>query len=257
MAKAIPDLELHFPGQNVRPESISIRLLADAIAAVMQLAADGREEESDLATIRLLAVKRGSATFQCVAPNAADLLKRLNLAGRLLRKPDVSDDLGAVIKPLRILSRIAASVGCPIVIRQFDGNHICAQIDADTYDVVSGSLLVHGHKTIAGNVQRVGGATERRCALRVDFQEHLLFCTVANERLARQLGQFLYQEVVVSGQATQLRQSWRIVDFRIDDVAPRGAGPLGDAFRALRDAGGDAWDRVGDPESYLEEYTGR
>lgn len=255
--KPIPHLEVHFPSDDIRPELITVRLLADTIAAVTSLGSvAGAGDAEEASTIRLVGVKRGSATFQCVADNPDLLLEHLKRRGKLLQSGEIADELGSSIEPLRRLSSIAASVKCPIVIRRPGGDTI-AQIFPSTYETVSDALLIRDRKVITGNVQRVGGATDRRCVLRVAFQDRLLYCNLGSQELARTLGRFLYQDVVVSGEATLLRNSWRIIGFRVDDVVKSGSGPLRDAFAALRDAGGSAWDQIPDPESYLRAYSGR
>jgi hypothetical protein len=92
-----------------------------------------------------------------------------------------------------------------------------------------------------------------RCALRVAFQPRLLYCKVATSEVARQLGDRLYQDVVVEGAARWLKNNWRIVSFMIRGVSQPQSGSLSEAFRALHEAGGKGWDEIDDPRSCLEE----
>jgi len=74
--------------------------------------------------------------------------------------------------------------------------------------------------------------------------------------VAQTIGKRLSEEVVIQGKAQRLKKSWRIVAFTIDSIAKPQQGSILDAFEELRKAGGNAWDRIGDPSTYLEEVTG-
>jgi hypothetical protein len=113
-------------------------------------------------------------------------------------------------------------------------------------------MLVSGETTLFGRVMRVGGAQEVRCALRVDGRHKLLFCDVANHHISQELGKRLYEPVVVGGTAQWISRSWRLISFRITSVRQLKKGSLLESMKALRKAGGDAWDSVEDPENYVK-----
>src|SRR5262249_36925258 len=98
-------------------------------------------------------------------------------------------------------------------------------------------------------------ATGAKCGLRVEFQDKMLFCDVSKDEVARQLGQYLYEQVVVSGHATWLRGSWKIWDFEITGVTKPKQLPFDQALESLRNAGGDGWDAIENPIKYLEQLT--
>jgi hypothetical protein len=93
--------------------------------------------------------------------------------------------------------------------------------------------------------------------LRVSFQSRLLFCKVASQEVARQLGNYLYQEVAATGTARWLRNTWKVVGFTINSVYQPRPGSLAEAFQALHEAGGRGWDGLEDPQALLEEVTGQ
>jgi hypothetical protein len=236
-----------------------VRYLADVLSAIHRLATGAEEaDDHENVSIRLLSVKRGSAVFQCVAAKPDDIISRLRRAGKWLQNPDQADKLAYALQPLQELSKIASALDCPIIVREPGRDRdVIAKILPETYKSLADSVLVKGDKTIQGNVQRVGGATDRRCALRVTFQSRLLYCTVNSLDLVRTLGRCLYQDVVVSGTATWLKRNWRIVHFKVREVHQPKLGAVTEAFEALRDAGGSAWDQIEDPESYLDELSGK
>lgn len=257
--KPEPHLEILFEGREIYPETIPVRTVADAISAINALARRENvdEDESEGKSIRLLEIKRGSARFMCVADEPKEVVQHLRLVGKWLGRNDSIDKLGDSINPLRRLGRVASSLGSPIVIRNpKDGHDIIARIEPQAVEAITGKVLIKGEKELPGDVQRVGGATERKCALRVSFQSRLLYCTVDNEMVLRDLARFLYQSVIVRGTATWIRRNYHIVDFTIREVYQPHQGPITEAIEALRSAGGHHWDDITDPEGFLRSTSG-
>jgi hypothetical protein len=177
--------------------------------------------------------------------------------GRFLVSPEDVGENDYILNPIERLSATARALGCRIVLREpgRDGG-ILASIEPGTYETISKSLLILGETSFVAKIQRVGGATETKCALRVDFQNRLLFCKVSSKEVAREMGKRLYEEVVVSGTASWLKTSWRIFAFAVASISQPAQGTLTEAFEELRKAGGDRWGKIDDPEAYLLEVTG-
>lgn len=255
-------LEIRFEGPGILPEKIPITSLARALSAVHRLAAgpevahvagDALEEEP----LRLLQVKRGSAVFSMGGQPAPVTLARLRETGKALEEPDSVGDRSYILSPIEDLSAIARALHCEIVLREpGEANGVVARIGPESYQKIARSILVSGETAFVGIVKRVGGATERRCALRVAFQRHLLYCRVESNELVRKLGQHLYEEVVVHGTAEWLKTSWQVMSFTITGMSQPKSGSLKEALEALREAGGKDWDGVDDPESFLEQVSG-
>jgi hypothetical protein len=246
----------------VYPERIPVRWVADVLAAIHRLATgetqDEEADETGAAAIRLIGIQRGSAIFRCVAEDGAALIPRLRAVSLGLRDPEKCEVLARALPSVRRLSEIAQSLSSSIVIRDpRNRDDVFARIEPGTYDSISRTLLVTGEKTLTGTVQGVGGATSVRCRLRVTSQPRLVYCDVASDAVARLLGTYLYQQVTVGGMATWVRSSWQILSFDIRTVTQPEVGSLVDAFNALRAAGGDGWDKIADPEGYLEELSGQ
>ncbi len=216
------------------------------------------EDAEDDRSLRLLDVKRGSAVFRIEPPSGQEAVNRIRAVGRFLTNPDDVAENDYILSPVERLSAHARSLNCKIILREPGRNgRILARIEPDTYEQISRSLLVHGETAFVGTIQRVGGVTEMKCALRVDFQHRLLFCKVASAEIAREMGKRLYEEVVVHGTAAWLRTSWRIFAFTVSGMSQPNQGSLAKAFEELRKAGGDKWGKIVGPEAYLQEVTGR
>jgi hypothetical protein len=207
--------------------------------------------------IGLLQVRRGSVAYQFSCPRPDPALAHLRETGQILERPESIGENEYILGPVEELSAVAKSLQCSIVLKEpgKDGP-ILAQIGGGSYSAVSDKLILSGETAITGKVERVGGATELKCGLRVPSQNRMLFCRVASAEVARKLGQKLYEEVAVYGTAYWLKTSWRIVGFNIQDVRQPRLGSAAETIEALRNAGGKGWDRVEDPEAFIEEVSG-
>lgn len=255
--KPPPAFEVWFEGRGILPENIPLTTLSRALSAVQRLATGetATDEERDNA-LSLLDIKRGSARFAVAARSPHVALANLRHIGSIVENHAIADQIAFAFNPIEELSAVAKSLGCKIIIRPSKARDVIATIEPLTYSRLASALLIEGSTTITGIVQRVGGAGEMRCALRVTFQSHLLYCNVATTELARELGQRLYESVAVSGTARWIRNSWSVVSFTIREMYQPEPGSLREAFKELREAGGKAWDDIADPVEYLRRVTG-
>ncbi|GMU24725.1 MAG: hypothetical protein AMXMBFR13_47970 [Phycisphaerae bacterium] len=246
------------------PEAISFRVLARALSAVQRLVSEEEDQEEQVhenvsrTDLHLLDVKRGSATYPVYAERQEEVLARLKLTGQILAAPERADEVPATLSPVEDLSAIARSLGCEIEFKlPGKDSQVLARITPVSYESIVGTVFVSGDTTIAGRVERVGGATELHCGLRVHQQpERMLICRVESTEVARELGQHLYENVVVDGTATWYRRNWRLRSFSIRSVHQVKRRSLVDGIRALRAAGGSAWDSIEDPKQFLHEVRG-
>jgi hypothetical protein len=265
--KPSPVFEVLFDGKGVYPEAIPLGTLTQTLSAIRRLAAgadtspeedDEDNDAQDNCSIRLVGVKRGSAVFQFVGKSADSDLANLRGAGKVLTTPEDLGDNDYVLRPIEILSATAKRLNCTLVVREASAaKKVLARIEPSSYEQIAGRIFLTGETSFSGRVERVGGATTTRCALRVSFQHRLLYCKVGSEDVARQLGERLYKEVVVTGQAQWLRNRWKVVDFTVNSVYQPQTGSIVEAFHALREAGGKGWDGIDDPKALLEEVSGK
>jgi hypothetical protein len=263
--KPSPVFEVVFTGGGVYPEKIPIGKVTDTLSAVRRLATgemvgDEDEEEEEEETeadrsIRLLDVTRtSSAVFRFVGPSPAVAIQRLKATGRILENPEDVGQYEYILRPVKDLSKIAETLNCSVILREAGRRHeVLARIEPTSYSKISRSLLISGSTQISGTVQRVGGATAMRCALRVSFQSRLLFCRVEADSVARKLGDALYQRVIAAGTARWLRISMRIFSFTVQDVTRPKEGSIEDHLKAIWEAGVKDWEKLDDPDGFLQE----
>jgi hypothetical protein len=263
--KPSPIFEAVFSGAGVYPEKIPLNKVSEALSAIQRLAAgvvlgaeDEDEEEGDSAVMLLDVTRTSSAVFRFVGPAPENAILRLKEAGKVLKDPEsIGPKNEYVLRPVKDLSAIAKSLECTVTFRELNnGHHVLATIDAESYPRIAQTLLIHGTTTISGKVQRVGGATAMRCALRVPFQAHLLYCKVESEQVARKLGDCLYQRVSAHGLARWVKNTMRLFSFTIQEVTQTKPGTIADHLKSLWEAGLNDWEGVENPDEYLQEVRG-
>jgi hypothetical protein len=258
--------EVVFSGPGIYPELIPLGTMSRILSAVHALATgselpEEEEEQSDEPTaqssgneIQLLDVKRGSAVLRFSGMSPAPVLNNLREFGLVLRHPERIGQNIRMLRPIEDLSATARKLNCTIKIKKpskDDGE--LAIVDSASYENISKSIFVDGETSITGRVERVGGATRVRCGLRVPFQRRMFICGVKNRDVARMLGEKVYQEVIVRGNAKWIKSTWRLYKFDIENVQQLISESIDESFQALRKAGGSAWDKIESPGSFLEQ----
>jgi hypothetical protein len=260
--RALPTFEVRFVAPGLSPEQIPLRQFSDALSAVQDLAS-GRDpfETSHVPPekgIGLVDVRRGSVVYSCVSHAPDEAKGNLTRVGLLLRsigeEAIEQDGLVSALEAIESLSNVARSVHCRIeVALPGRRERPVFVVEEDAFQRISSRLLVHGDTTVVGEVKRVGGATSRRCLLRVAGRRRILYCDVESDDLVRRLGQHLYEQIAATGTATWIHRSWRIYRFTIRGFTQPQLGDPGEAIKQLRDAGLKAWDRIADPDAFIRE----
>jgi hypothetical protein len=70
------------------------------------------------------------------------------------------------------------------------------------------------------------------------------------------MGPYLYQDIVVAGDATWLRHNWQLKGLRITSFEPPKKGSIIDVLDKMHELGGFAWDKVRDPEQTIARMRG-
>jgi len=255
--------EVRFVGPDLKPEKLPLRAVNDVLSAVQDLAS-GRDpfEQQQVPqekSIGLLSIRRGSAVYNCVARSPSEALNNLCVVASFLTDQgdddDGDDSLIAALKPIETLSQVARSIGCKVEVNlPGKSRQPIFAVQGHEYERLSSKVLLKGDTTVVGTVERVGGATEMRCLMRVPGRRRLLYCDVKNKDLVRRLGEHLYEQIAATGTAVWIHSSWRVYQFEIHDFTqPRlGPKPL-ESISDLRKAGLSAWDAIEDPEGYMKD----
>lgn len=261
-----PSFVIRLVGNRLRPWEVPTRRLATVLNAIQRLLDqadetedhEGGEPATPKSTIQLLDVRSSSAAYPVSATEpdyALNLIQSIRVG---IESPDTTDWSDASLSSLEDLSLVAKSLHCMIELRYpYSGRKlgdVLATIGPTSFQDVTGSAFVRGHTSVYARIERVGGAVERRCGIRLpDQSRKMVFCHVASNDLVRELGRHLYQHVVVSGNATWLRHRWRLKSLDINSFEPPKTGSIRDALRRIHDAGGHAWDAIKDPDAAIAE----
>jgi hypothetical protein len=271
-----PDFVIRLVGPGIRPWEVPFRKLARTLQAVQRLLDPTDEPDDEIVTaemgedtecpeaasLTLIGIRNTSAAYRVASSDRDYALRILSDTGKSIAHPTTHDWPSNTLSAISDLSEIARSCGCSIEFREMDQKRpfgaVLAKIGPDTYNEIEGSAFVTGLTSVMGVVERVGGAGDMRCGIRLQEQpRRMVFCNVASTELVRRLGACIYRDVVVSGEATWIRRSWRLKSMNITGFEEPKDGSVIAALKKIRDAGGNAWDEVTDPEARIAEMRGR
>ncbi len=251
--------ELRFFGGDVTPEKVTVRAVSDALNAVQDLSS-GRDPYEERRVdydkgIGLVRVLKGSAVYRCASRDPVLALKNLRRVKSLVHPngDEHLEDIETLLNPIQSLSDVAKSLDCKIEIREFGTKKPLFQVDKEMFSRISERVFVQGPTTLVGRIERAGGSTEMKCAMRITGRRTLLYCDVASKAVVRRLGEQLYQTIAAQGEATWIQPSWRVYKFNIIDFTQPKIGRFSSAMSELRDAGLDAWDQFSSSKEIAEE----
>lgn len=270
--KPEPAFIIRLAGPRIRPWAIPLRSLTTVLQAVQRLVdqrdefIDDMQEGGDVQAdsgivLHLLNVKSGSAAYAVAAPEHDDTLSVLRLFRQCIDQPEHVDWLDSTLSSVKEISAVARSLDCEIEFRKAEKSRVyggvIAKITPTTFAEIEGSAYINARTSVYARIERVGGAIEMHCGIRLPgAPRKMVICRVKTAELVRELGQYMYQYVILIGQATWLRHNWRLKRILIDAFEPPKVGSIKEALRKSHQAGGCAWDAVEDPERLIAEMRG-
>ena len=119
--------------------------------------------------------------------------------------------------------------------------------------------IVEGGATLYGRVVRVGGENPPRAKIRFldDKELNCNITQVDSLRVARELGQRLYETVGVRGRARWNIYDMGLVDFTVEEVLPYRTGLLLDNLTTLRNMVGEHLEEIDDIDTYTRNLRGQ
>jgi len=278
LRKPAPDFIIRLVESDIRPWKVPMRVLARTLQAIQRLV-DQRDDEDDQDTkldidshvisqeeifakaLRLVDVKSSSAAYAVAAPAHESAIHTIIDTGKMIAGPSAYDWNTPTLSAVKELSEIAKTLHCKIELR-LPGSakqygDVLAKITPTTFSEISSSVFIKGDTSVFARIERVGGATEMHCGIRIASQPRkMVICHVADSDLIRKLGQYMYQNVLLSGHATWLRRSKHLKYFNVTSFEKPKIGSIRDALNRIHEAGGKAWDRIKDPDAKIAEMRG-
>ena len=264
---AIPAFVIRLVGSpGFRPSDVPVGTLARIFNAIQRLVAnvekdewegvESKEQGEHLSqSIQLIGVRSGSAVYPFSAVDGTSALKILGNMGRNLASPSKAEWDAVSLSSIDDISAAARAIGVTVEIRKEKKNGaVLATITPMTYAEIKQGAFISGESSVFGCLERVGGTTEMRCAIRIpDQPERMIYCHVATEDVIRQLGQHLYENVRVSGTVTWLRMNWQVKTISITAFDQPKDGSILEALDRIYDAGGKTWEHIEDPDEFIAE----
>ena len=206
-------------------------------------------------------MKSSSAAYWIAAPEECDALGVLRQIQGAIDEPETVEWLDSALSSVKEISEVAKSLGCDIEFREPRSNRhiggVVAKITPTTFPDIEGSAYIKARTAIYAKILRVGGAVDMHCGIRLpSAPRKMVICRVKTGDLVRELGQYMYQYVILGGQATWLRHNWRLKRMIIDSFEVPKTGSITEALRMSHQAGGCAWDSISDPQKLISEIRG-
>jgi hypothetical protein len=240
--------QLCVEGSGVTPATIDVAdlvvLLSEFRKAVCLAAGISQEGNEDGGpVVSLVSIEPGSSRLRLAASQVA-------LAGAMLLTDAVRNETysGVPLEARTSLARMSALVvkreweltlgpesGYAEGVRSatISRDHPVPDPDAD---------VMRGATTIYGRCMRVGG---EKPVLRVKLaQTQETISVEVSEELAKELGQHLYEDVAIEGEAIWRVSDWKIEAFRARRVLSYQPAPAAHAFEELATASNGRWDEI-------------
>lgn len=240
-------MELKFSGENIIPENISNKELADLLVSVEDsllniIMSQHPDVNPDDIVIGLIEVQEGSAKFRFSSNLPALALSAFTALSLSITNNDLSSLPHQTAKSVRKIHEFTVKRNCNAEFRS-DINSITplATLSPASELSVPDYASVNGETTIYGKIERVGGV-KPKVLLRLN-NNRLLSCDVS-EDIAKKMGNKLYSWVGVSGKAKWNTQNLDIDAFHIEKINDYGETTALSAFESLSDLIGSYWNGV-------------
>ncbi len=269
--KPIPDFTVRLVAKGIRPWAVPVRVLGRVLIAAQRLFNENEDiddtssdtEEADAngrekTMLRLLGITSGSAVYQVSSTKPLEAVNRLTFLEKEISMPGQADWQANELSSIEELSGIAKSFGCIIEFCHPKKNKRqwvpIATIHPDTFNKISATAFISGYTSVYARIERVGGVVQKRCGIRLASQPNkMISCRIHSDELVRNLGQHIYQNVIVAGNATWLRRTSELCKMEISSFEPPKRGSIKEMLQRVHAAGGNAWDAIDDPDAVIAE----
>ena len=252
--------QLRFTGGGVKPDVVPARELAEIIIATEEAISSIALQRNpglnpDEIIVGLVQVENKSLglSFASSSPDVVGSAFK-EITSSISRRSFTSLPTKS-LRGLRVLAEFNTSHNCRT---EFWNGDIAAVAPLAEMNVgfelfLPEEKFIRGETVIYGKVERVGGVEPK---VRVRLSEYEVVSCRLNEGLAKELGQHLYADVGLKGQATWDAKDHSLVYFRVEEILPyEGIGAVQAAY-ALNDAARGAYDAVKDVQGFVRGLRG-
>lgn len=248
---------LRFVGEGIDPKSLTIKELAklmtsleDTILAIVQEQNPSIKKED--INLSLVDVVDTSAFYKSL-PSLAEVMVGAYLTiTTAIHNKEFNKLSPQSISSFQPIVDFTNQRQCKAQLRL--GGDLLATVEPDSREEESpleevANRFIYGKTTLYAVVQRVGGA-KPKAMLQIPQSETLLYIdTTAAE--AKKLAARLYDTVALTGTATYESESFKIVNFKIEEILEFEEVSINEAFNEVREVLGKYWDDIDDIDEYL------
>jgi len=219
----------------------------DALAAVVARRHPTLKPET--ITVGLVSVDEGSVALAFDAPLPEFVYPAALEVTRAIASQAWADLPLRAVKPIRKIVQFLRQRNLTAQFHTVVGaDAASAVITKDTN--IPPAVTLYGQTEIIAEVKRVGGKEPR--AMLETLQGDTLYCVTTAE-IAKQLGNYLYQQVRVSGAAEWDFETLALAEFEIAAVLPYQRTSPTKAFAAVREQFGAHFDQIDDPNAWASQ----
>ncbi|SRR5258708_18555044 len=258
-------IEIKILGENATPDKISSKDIGELITniEIMLAAIVARDNptlglaESEI-TIGLADIKHESYDLLFQSSLETQVINAVGQITASINSGDYAKIPGKSIEAVRTVRKLAHKFSTDIEFWQNNGQRTrLATVNATTpIDVTVRTRT--GKTTIYGKVVGVVGEDPPRARIRL-FSGDLLICNITRRdelQIARQLGQRLYDEVGVYGEARWDLRDMSIEFFQIERVTEYSKKSVNEALDSLNSLVGEQYREIDDFERLIGEIRG-
>ncbi len=214
-------MEIKFSGENILPETIRARDLADILANVEEsLTAIILKENADIniddLVIGLVNIEEGSAKLRFKSSMQIIALLAFTMLSTAISTGDFTKVPITAINSVKSISDFTKKRNCVAEFRtQIDSEKPLASLTPTSEINIPAIYQLSGETVIYGRIIRVGGATPKAVIRLNDKQT--VYCEV-KESLAKEIAHKLYSWVGLSGTAKWTTEDYSLDSFRIEKI---------------------------------------
>ncbi len=250
----IEPLHLRFVGNEMKPEKVSSKELAELISAyetsiVSTLFKTNHNEINEDVFISLVEIKERSLGLG-FKPKILALALTAQTITNSLSSGDYSQLPIKAIESLQSIHNFCKKNRCVAEFTNGSSEFPTAVISPESVIEIPREFYIEGETVIYGKLERVGGV-EPKIRIRND-NGNLVFIDV-QESDAKFLANSLYEDVAVKGVATWRRETFQLESFKFESIIPFQQEPISSTISELKILIGSHWDMISDHEAYILE----
>jgi hypothetical protein len=246
-------LEIRFTGGGILPKSIRAGEMAEVLSSFEDMLSslvmvDHPKLTKDDLIVGLINIQGGSVRLQFSSQLPEAVIPAFLQISKSVKEQKFNMLPSNTIKSLQTFSSFLHKKGCSADFVTINGRvKVLATMTPDVE--IAPVEYIGGDTTIYGEVIRVGGREPKAMVETVDGTT--VYCDIANEDLAREVGEHLYLMTKLDGTAKWDARSLNLEEFKITKVSEFGRIGIVETFGELSKLVGQYYADVTDVESYI------